>query len=150
MESGTQELRKESEEIQNRHRSDRIIAAAIAVHRELGPGFLESAYEAALAVELELTGVRYERQKTLPLFYRGRGIGEHRLDFLVEGLFVVELKAVAELERIHFSIVRSYLKAANLQDALLFNFAAMPLTIKRVGRERPIEPGSIDFPRSHS
>ncbi len=151
MESGTQELRKNSEEIKNRQISDKIIAAAIAVHRELGPGFLESAYEAALAVEFDLMGIGYERQKALPLIYRGRPIGEHRLDFLVERLFVVELKAVAEFERIHFSIVRSYLKAANLEDALLLNFATMPLTIKRVGRERLFEPTStVDLHRSHS
>lgn len=151
MESGTQKLRKKSEEIQNKQVSDRIIASAIAVHRELGPGFLESAYEGALAVEFDLTGIRYERQKPLPLVYRGRPIGEHRLDFLVEGLFVVELKAVSGLEPIYFSVVRSYLKAASLNDALLFNFATMPLTIKRVGRERPSDLASaVDLHHSHS
>ena len=69
------------------------------------------------------------------MFYREFLIGEHRLDLLVEQTVVVELKAIRALEDIHFAIVRSYLKAANLNDALLLNFAAPRLTVKRVGRE---------------
>ncbi|MCX6966329.1 MAG: GxxExxY protein [Verrucomicrobia bacterium] len=115
--------------------SRKVIAAALAVHRELGPGFLESIYETALCLELNALGVSHERQKTLPVFYRGAVVGEHRLDLLVEEKLVLELKATASLEKIHFSIVRSYLKATGLKDALLLNFATMPLTIKRVGRE---------------
>ncbi len=114
----------------------RIIAAAIAVHRELGPGFLEPLYEQAMCVELEFAGLRYERQKPVPLTYRQRPIGEHRLDLLVEGLVVVELKAVTDLDPIFFATVRSYLKALNLDTGLLINFNSMPLTVKRVGRER--------------
>ena len=72
----------------------------------------------------------------MPLFYRDHQIGEHRLDFLVEGKIVVELKAVSKLEDIHFAIGRSYLKAASLEDGLLLNFATTPLTIKRFCRER--------------
>jgi len=71
----------------------------------------------------------------LPVFYREHLIGEHRLDFLVEGKVIVELKAISALDDIHFAIVRSYLKAANLEDALLLNFATARLTVKRVGRE---------------
>lgn len=117
--------------------TERIIGAAITVHKALGPGFLEAIYEEALAAEFDHLGIRYERQKTVPVLYRGKTIGEHRLDFLVEGRVVVELKAAHGLGDIHFAIVRSYLKATNLQSALLFNFASMPLTIKRVGREEP-------------
>src|SRR5712692_9989795 len=116
--------------------TDRIIAAAIDVHRELGRGFLESIYENALAVEFALRGIAFIRQKPIPLFYRDHQIGEHRLDFLVEGKIVVELKAVSRLEDIHFAIGRSYLKAISLEDGLLFNFATIPLTIKRFCRER--------------
>ena len=115
--------------------TQRIIGAAIAVHKALGPGFLESAYEEALAIEFTCRGIVFERQKGLPVFYRGQKIAEHRLDFLVESCVVVELKAISSLEDIHFAIVRSYLKAANLQSALILNFATMPLTVKRVGRE---------------
>ncbi|MFL6553241.1 MAG: GxxExxY protein, partial [Chthoniobacterales bacterium] len=64
---------------------EQIIAAAIRVHRSLGPGFLESIYEEALAVEFALSGIQFVRQYTVPLFYRDHQIGEHRLDFLVEG-----------------------------------------------------------------
>ncbi len=110
----------------------RIIACAIEVHKALGPGFLESIYEAALVVELKRVGLRVEQQKPLPIFYREIMVGEHRLDLLVEDKIVVELKAISELEDIHFAIVRSYLKAAGLEHGLLLNFAAMPLTVKRV------------------
>ena len=123
--------------------TEKIIGAAIAVHRELGPGYLEYVYEEALAIEFDTLGLPYERQKPVIIFYRGRPAGEHRLDFLVDGCVVVELKAVRELEKIFFSIVRSYLKATRLETALLFNFAAMPLTIKRVGREESARPSSF-------
>jgi GxxExxY protein len=122
-------------ELQNKHLTQRIISAAIRVHKELGPGFLEAMYEEALAIELTAAGLTFERQKLLPVFYREHLIGEHRLDFLVEGKVIVELKAISALEDIHFAIVRSYLKAANLDDALLLNFATARVTIKRVGRE---------------
>ncbi len=122
-------------ELQNKDLTERIIAAAIRVHKELGPGFLEAAYEEALAIELAAAGISFERQKLLPIFYREHLIGEHRLDFLVEGKVIVELKAIATLEDVHYAIVRSYLKAANLEDGLLLNFATPRLTIKRVGRE---------------
>lgn len=117
--------------------TQRIIGAAIAVHKALGPGFLESAYEEALAIEFTHQGIVFERQKVLPVFYRGQKIADHRLDFLVESCVVVELKAILALEDIHFAIVRFYLKAANLHSALILNFATMPLTVKRVGREEP-------------
>jgi GxxExxY protein len=115
--------------------TDRVIGAAIQVHKTLGPGFLEAIYEEALATELDYLGIASERQKTIRIEYRNKPIGEHRLDFLVEGKVIAELKAMQGLEDIHFAIVRSYLKAVNLQSALLLNFGAMPLTIKRVGRE---------------
>ncbi len=79
------------------------------------------------------------RQKAIPLFYRDHQIGEHRLDFVVEDKIVVELKAVEALENVHFAIVRSYLKAARLSDGLILNFSSMPLTVKRVRRERGFE-----------
>jgi len=131
-----EESRKAGRILRHSEITNQIIAAAIRVHRELGPGFLESIYEEALAVEFALSGIQFIRQHPVPLFYRDHQIGEHRLDFLVEGKIVVELKAISELEDIHFPIGRSYLKATNLQDGLLFNFATAPLTIKRFCRER--------------
>ena len=134
-----EESRNAGTELRHREITDVIIAAAIAVHRELGPGFLESIYEQALAVEFALRGIAFVRQKPIPLFYRDHQIGEHRLDFLVEDKIVVELKAVEALENVHFAIVRSYLKAAGLADGLIVNFSTMPLTVRRVRRERTFE-----------
>ena len=81
--------------------TERIIAAAIHVHRELGPGFLESIYEQTLAVEFALSGIQFVRQQPIALFYKDHQIGKHRLDFLVEDIVVVELKAISALEDIH-------------------------------------------------
>jgi len=125
--------------LRNRDLTDRIISAAIRVHRDLGPGFLENIYEEALAVEFALSGIQFVRQKAIPLFYKDHQIGEHRLDFLVEGKLIVELKAISALEDIHFAVGRSYLKATHLEDGLLLNFATAPLTIKRFCRELPVQ-----------
>ena len=135
----SEESRKAGTLLRDSEITESIIAAAIAVHRELGPGFLESVYEQALAVEFAIRGIAFVRQQAIPLFYRDHQIGEHRLDFVVEGKIVVELKAVEALENVHFAIVRSYLKAAGLSDGLILNFASMPLTVKRVRRERGFE-----------
>jgi GxxExxY protein len=133
-----QESRKTGKNLRDSKLTDQFFAAGIRVHRALGPGFLESIYEEALAVEFALSGIQFIRQYPVPLFYRDHQIGEHRLDFLVEGKIVVELKAISQLEDIHFAIGRSYLKATNLDDGLLFNFATAPLTVKRFCREKPI------------
>jgi GxxExxY protein len=112
--------------------TERVIGAAIAVHRELGPGFLESIYENALRIQLTEIGIEAEFQKEIPIHYHGVLVGTHRLDALAAGELVVELKAIKALEDIHFAQVRSYLRASRLKHGLLFNFATMPLTIKRV------------------
>ena len=135
------ETRKPGIGLGNTDLTDRIISAAIRVHKELGPGFLEGMYEEALAIEFAAAGLAFERQKLLPVFYREHVVGEHRLDLLVEQKIVVELKAISQLEKIHFAIVRSYLKASGLQDALLLNFAGSTLAVKRVGREYYPSPG---------
>jgi GxxExxY protein len=134
-----EESRNSRNELRDPEITDGIIAAAIAVHRELGPGFLESIYEQALAVEFALRGIAFIRQKPIPLFYRDHQIGEHRLDFVVENKIIAELKAIEALENVHFAIVRSYLKASALSDGLILNFSSMLLTVKRVRRERGFE-----------
>jgi GxxExxY protein len=120
-----------------------VIAAAIAVHSELGPGFLECVYEQALAVEFAIRGIAFIRQKTIALFYRDHQIGEHRLDFFVEDKVIVELKAIEQVGDVHFATVRSYLKAASCSDGLILNFASMPLTVKRVQRGRGFRPPDL-------
>src|SRR5262249_12873191 len=91
--------------------TERIIGAAIEVHRTLGPGFLESVYEKALVIELCKRELKVERQKEIVITYDGIEVGTHILDLLVEETIVVELKAIKNLEDVHFAIVRSYLKA---------------------------------------
>ena len=126
------ELRK-SGKLKDEELSQRVIGAAIEVHRSLGPGFLESFYEEALCIELDILGVPYERQKTIEITYRNRKNGEHRLDLFIDGKLVHELKTVKEIDPIHYSIVRSYVKAAKATSGIILNFSSMPLTIKRVG-----------------
>ena len=120
-------------ELGHKDLSARVIEAAIAVHSALGPGFIESVYENALCVELAARGIEFEQQKIVKILHRGVEVGEHRLDLLVEGCMLIELKAVKEIEDIFFTIGRSQMKAAGIRDGLILNFAAMPLTIKRIG-----------------
>jgi len=98
------------------------IGAALEVHRILGPGFLEGIYEEALAMELELRGISYERQKTISVSYKGRRIGEGRTDFFVENSLIIELKAAEKLLPVHHAQVISYLKATGCRLGLLINF----------------------------
>ena len=112
--------------------SGKIIESAIMVHRELGPGFLESIYESAMKVALRHCGIAYESQKEVTIVFEGEEVGVHRLDLLIEGEIVVELKAVKTLENIHFAQVKSYLKATGLHVGLLVNFNAPTLIVKRV------------------
>ena len=114
------------------------IGAAIEVHRELGPGFLESIYEAALCDELTRRDIQHERQPTIPIPYKGRIIGEHRLDILVGGELVLELKAVESLSQAHVAQVMSYLHAGAFRLGLLINFS---VPILRQGIKRLICPG---------
>ena len=103
--------------------TDRIIGAAIAVHRALGPGLLESAYEACLVFELMARQLRVERQVALPIVYRGNRIDcGYRLDLVVEGVVIVELKAVERLLPLHDAQVLTYLKLSGLRVGLLLNF----------------------------
>jgi len=112
--------------------TSRVIAAAIEVHRRLGPGFIESIYEHALIVELHKRGLKVEEQVEVPIEYEGVEVGRHRLDLLVEETIVVELKAIKNLDNIHFAIVKSYLRAVGKEHGLLLNFAKPTLEVKRV------------------
>lgn len=112
--------------------SGRIIEAAIAVHKGLGPGFLESIYENALKTALRHRGIAHESQKEVTVFFEDEPAGTHRLDLVVGGQVVVELKAVKSLEDVHFAQVRSYLKATGLHVGLLLNFNSPTLIVKRV------------------
>lgn len=110
----------------------RIIGAAIEVHRTLGPGFLESIYENALAIELRRRDIPFLRQLAVPVLYLGAEVGFHRLDMFVDDLIVVELKTSKHLADIDFVVTRSYLRAVNREHGLLLNFAKPTLEAKRV------------------
>ena len=110
----------------------RIIGAAIKVHKELGPGFLEAVYESALIVELRHQGIPFVRQISTPIVYRGVEVGLHRLDLMVDDQIVIELKAIRDFLPEHFAVVRSYLRAAGREHGLLLNFSKPTLEIKRV------------------
>ncbi len=105
--------------------TEQIIGAAIEVHRALGPGLLESAYEACLVYELVRRGLRVEQQKPLPVFYKEVHLDVgYRLDILVEGSVIIELKAVEKLLPIHEAQLLSYLKLSGCRVGLLINFNA--------------------------
>ena len=98
------------------------IGCAIAVHRALGPGFLESIYRKAMCIELESRNLAYEKERSIRVTYRGVEIPGQRVDFIVEGLIVVEIKAVMRLDQLHRAQVISYLKTTGLHGGLLINF----------------------------
>ena len=102
--------------------ANRVIGAAIEVHRAQGPGYLESVYEQALCIELELQSIPFKSQTSFCLHYKEREIGDGRLDLLVEDELIVELKAVDSFAPIHSAQVISYLKATGKKLGLLFNF----------------------------
>lgn len=111
-----------------------MVDAALEVHRTLGPGFGELVYENALCIELELRGLAFTRQPTTTVEYKGRCVGEGRLDLVVAGLLVVELKAVNCLAAVHVAQVLAYLKATGRELGLLINFneARLKSGIRRV------------------
>ncbi|HEY7160642.1 MAG TPA: GxxExxY protein [Acidobacteriota bacterium] len=98
-----------------------IIGAAIEVHKSLGPGYLESIYEEAFAVELGFKEIPFERQKTFQIRHRGQLVGIHRMDFIIHGLVVVELKSVDNFDGAHFAQLKSYLTASG-EIRLTFEF----------------------------
>ncbi|HEY8293277.1 MAG TPA: GxxExxY protein [Thermomicrobiales bacterium] len=113
--------------------SHEIIGAAIEVHRSLGPGFLESVYEEAVCVELELRKIPFVRQLDIAVAYKGHAVGAGRIDILVDHAVVVELKAVEALAPIHQAQILSYLKSTGYQLGLLINFN---VTVLRDGVKR--------------
>ena len=121
-----------------------IIGAAMAVHRELGHGFLEAVYQAALAREFSLQGIPFKREVRLPVSYRGEVIAEYQADFICFGEVIVELKALQKLTGVEESQVINYLKATGLQRGLLLNFGAPSLQHKRLVFNRRKSAQSVD------
>ena len=109
-----------------------VIESVIAVHRTLGPGFLESTYRNALEIELADRGMGVEREKEIDLYYKNKPVGRHRLDLVVEGAVVLELKAVESLNKNHYAQIRAYLFASGISTGLLINFAGHKADYRRV------------------
>lgn len=112
--------------------TEKIIQSVIKVHRTLGPGYLESIYRKALFIELRRSGHRVEIERELVVTYEGIEVGRYRLDLVVDGLVVVEAKAVDSLVGTHYAQLRSYLRAARLSIGLLVNFAKERADFRRV------------------
>jgi GxxExxY protein len=112
----------------------KVIGAAIDVHRQLGPGFIESIYEQALCYELDLREIKYERQKEIVIPYKQIKLIGQRLDMLVEGQILLELKAIEQIAPIHEAQLLSYLKSTGLRAGLIINFNVKQLKygIKRI------------------
>jgi GxxExxY protein len=112
--------------------SFKIMNAAYEVHNCLGPGFLEKIYGEAMALELDSRGHRVETQKKIPVFYKGRQVGLHQLDLVVDGRVILELKAVSEIVSIHKQQAISYLKATGLPLAIVINFGSESVQSERL------------------
>lgn len=114
--------------------TNRILGAAIDVHRSPGPGLAESSYHAAMAIAFLDVGLHFEREPSLPVFYKGQQVGTHRPDFIVERSVVVELKVVKSFELVFTTQVLTYLRLTGLRVGLLINFnvEALKFGVKRV------------------
>ncbi|PRY10351.1 GxxExxY protein [Pontibacter ummariensis] len=110
----------------------RAIGCAMKVHNTLGSGFQEVIYQRCLALELELAGLNFEREKEQVIYYNGMEVGSRRADFIVESKIVVELKAIVNLEDIHLAQAKNYTVAYNFPVGLLINFGALSLQYKKV------------------
>jgi GxxExxY protein len=102
--------------------TERVSGCAIEVHRQLGPGLFERTYEEACCIELEDEGLRYQRQLVVPVMYKGRGIGEHRIDLVVEDIVIVEIKSVERFDPVFEAQILTYLRITGKRIGLLINF----------------------------
>jgi GxxExxY protein len=107
--------------------TEKIIGSSMKVHSSLGNGFQEVIYQRA-----EEAGLHFARELSMPIYYKGRQIGERRVDFFVEGKIMVELKAIIQLENVHLAQAKNYLEAYNMQVGLLINFGSISLQVKRI------------------
>lgn len=114
----------------------KIIGCAITVHKTLGNGFQEVIYQRALEIEMSIAGLAFKREFEMPIFYREQQIGTRRVDFLVEGIVSVELKAITKLEDVHIAQAMNYLEAYNLEIGLLINFGENSLNFKRLTNKK--------------
>jgi GxxExxY protein len=112
--------------------TQKIIGAAMEVHKTLGNGFQEVIYQRALEIEMHTMGLNYQREYEMDIFYKKERIGGRRVDFFVENCIMVELKALIQMEDVHLAQAMNYLEAYNVEIGLLINFGAKSLQFKRV------------------
>jgi GxxExxY protein len=110
----------------------RIIGCAMRVHTQLGNSFVESVYQKSLEIEMTLEGLSFVREKAMSIYYREIEVGRRRVDFFVENLIMVELKALIEMDDVHLVQALNYLEAYNIEIGLLINFGSKSLTFKRL------------------
>jgi GxxExxY protein len=118
----------------------KIIGCAMKVHSTLGNGFQEVIYQRALAIEMKLNGLVYQREMSMPIFYQNEQIGTRRVDFFVENSVMLELKAVEKIEDVHKAQAINYLEAYNIGDGLLINFGGLSLEFKRLYNKKLVKP----------
>ena len=111
--------------------TSRVISCALKVHTALGNGFQEVLYQRAMEIEMAETGLNFSREYEMPVYYKNMQIGTRRVDFLVEGVVSVELKALTQVEDVHLAQAINYLEAYDLEIGLLINFGARSLQCKR-------------------
>lgn len=114
----------------------KIIGCAMKVHTALGNGFQEVIYQRALEIEMTDAGIFFNREHTMPIYYKNQHIGTRRVDFLVEDIISVELKAITILEDVHLAQAINYLEAYDLEVGLLINFGAKSLQHKRIANKK--------------
>ncbi len=112
--------------------TSKIIGCAMSVHRALGNGFQEVIYQRALEIEMTDNGISFKREQEMPIYFKNQIIGTRRVDFLVQEIVSVELKAIIKLEDVHFAQAINYLEAYDLEVGLLINFGAKSLEFKRL------------------
>jgi GxxExxY protein len=112
--------------------TSKIIGCAMTVHKALGNGFQEVIYQRALAIEMRDEKLTFEREKEMPIYYKQQEIGTRRVDFLIENVISIELKALTKTEDVHLAQSINYLEAYNLEIGMLINFGAKSLEFKRL------------------
>ena len=129
--------------------TEKVIGAAMKVHSILGNGFQEVIYQRALALQMKHDNISYLRECNMPIFYMEQQIGDRRVDFFVKDEIFVELKAIINLEPVHFAQARNYLEAFNIEIGLLINFGSVSLQFKRLTNPK-YNPPVIHHPQNPS
>jgi GxxExxY protein len=126
-------------EYKYREITEKIIGSAMKVHAALGNGFQEVIYQRAMQIEMNDVGLHFEREFSMPVYYKNQQIGERRVDFFVEEKIMVELKAIIQLENVHLAQAKNYLEAYNVEIGLLLNFGSISLQFKRLQNQKFVQ-----------